>query len=418
MKLCSMIINEIKAVYQYEKRSRVDIGTLQNVMLIFVVVMLLIDIQNLKLGEYVIASITFVVAVVSIFAILALGHSDKIYRICMAAVIAFLILAVPISLYGSNKGFSMMWYFLVPIISIILLGMPFGIPVSVGFGLYVTVMFYTPLKELLIYDYPKYYLFYYPLFYWSFFVIVVVIDIFYKRYQMNQEENEYKNDNKPVSEATWAAVKEIAQKELEKDVAIALEDRKKLMIDAVTAISQMLDAKDGYTQQHSKRVAEYSLMIAKSMNKFSDKDYKIIYRSALLHDIGKIAVPDMILNKPGRLTDKEYNIMRKHTVWGGEILKDLEFLPDADKGAIYHHERIDGKGYPYGIKADELPELVRIISAADSLDAMSSNRCYRKQCDKQYIIDEFKKGAGRQFDNEVAHIVISLIEKGELLSEA
>ena len=315
----------------------------------------------------------------------------------MAAVIAFLILAVPISLYGSNKGFSMMWYFLVPIISIILLGMPFGIPVSVGFGLYVTVMFYTPLKELLIYDYPKYYLFYYPLFYWSFFVIVVVIDIFYKRYQMNQEENE---------------------KELEKDVAIALEDRKKLMIDAVTAISQMLDAKDGYTQQHSKRVAEYSLMIAKSMNKFSDKDYKIIYRSALLHDIGKIAVPDMILNKPGRLTDEEYDIMRKHTVWGGEILKDLEFLPDADKGAIYHHERIDGKGYPYGIKADELPALVRIISAADSLDAMSSNRCYRKQCDKQYIIDEFKKGAGRQFDNEVAHIVISLIEKGELLSEA
>lgn len=397
MKLCSKIINEIKAVYQYEKRSRVDIGTLQNVMLIFVVVMLLIDIQNLKLGEYVIASITFVAAVVSIFAILALGHSDKIYRICMAAVIAFLILAVPISLYGSNKGFSMMWYFLVPIISIILLGMPFGIPVSVGFGLYVTAMFYTPLKELLIYDYPKYYLFYYPLFYWSFFVIVVVIDIFYKRYQMNQEENE---------------------KELEKDVAIALEDRKKLMIDAVTAISQMLDAKDGYTQQHSKRVAEYSLMIAKSMNKFSDKDYKIIYRSALLHDIGKIAVPDMILNKPGRLTDEEYNIMRKHTVWGGEILKDLEFLPDADKGAIYHHERIDGKGYPYGIKADELPELVRIISAADSLDAMSSNRCYRKQCDKQYIIDEFKKGAGRQFDNEVAHIVISLIEKGELLSEA
>ena len=328
MKLCSMIINEIKAVYQYEKRS-------------------------------------------------------------MEAVIAFLILAVPISLYGSNKGFSMMWYFLVPIISIILLGMPFGIPVSVGFGLYVTVMFYTPLKELLIYDYPKYYLFYYPLFYWSFFVIVVVIDIFYKRYQMNQEENE---------------------KELEKNVAIALEDRKKLMIDAVTAISQMLDAKDGYTQQHSKRVAEYS--------KFSDKDYKIIYRSALLHDIGKIAVPDMILNKPGRLTDEEYDIMRKHTVWGGEILKDLEFLPDADKGAIYHHERIDGKGYPYGIKADELPELVRIISAADSLDAMSSNRCYRKQCDKQYIIDEFKKGAGRQFDNEVAHIVISLIEKGELLSEA
>ena len=106
MKLCSMIINEIKSVYQYEKKSRVDIGTLQNVMMIFVVVMLLIDIQNLKLGEYVIAAITFVVAVVSIFAILALGHSDKIYRICMAAVIAFLILAVPISLWIKQRIFN------------------------------------------------------------------------------------------------------------------------------------------------------------------------------------------------------------------------------------------------------------------------------------------------------------------------
>ena len=397
MKILSRVIDRVKSVYQYEKTTHIDAGAIQNVMIIFVIVMMLINIQNFRLGEYFVTALTLVVSGISIFAILALGYSDKIYVICMASVVIFLILSIPISLLGPNRGFALLWYFLMPIVSIVLLGMPFGIPVSGSFGIYITVMFYSPLKGLLIYDYPKYYLFYYPLFYWSFFVIVVVIDIFYKRYQMNQEENE---------------------KELEKDVAIALEDRKKLMIDAVTAISQMLDEKDGYTQQHSKRVAEYSLMIAKSMNKFSDKDYKIIYRSALLHDIGKIAVPDMILNKPGRLTDEEYNIMRKHTVWGGEILKDLEFLPDADKGAIYHHERIDGKGYPYGIKADELPELVRIISAADSLDAMSSNRCYRKQCDKQYIIDEFKKGAGRQFDNEVAHIVISLIEKGELLSEA
>ena len=377
MKLCSMIINEIKAVYQYEKRSRVDIGTLQNVMLIFVVVMLLIDIQNLKLGEYVITAITFVVAVVSIFAILALGHSDKIYRICMAAVIAFLILAVPISLYGLNKGFSMMWYFLVPIISIILLGMPFGIPVSVGFGLYVTVMFYTPLKELLIYDYPKYYLFYYPLFYWSFFVIVVVIDIFYKRYQMNQEENE---------------------KELEKDVAIALEDRKKLMIDAVTAISQMLDAKDGYTQQHSKRVAEYSLMIAKSMNKFSDKDYKIIYRSALLHDIGKIAVPDMILNKPGRLTDEEFEIMKTHSMQGAEMIARLEnykeepLLHAAYEIARWHHERWDGRGYPDGLKENEIPISAQIVSMADVYDALTSERCYKKAFSHEKAIQMIQNG--------------------------
>lgn len=394
MKMCSEIKDRIKAIYQYEKRSHVDIGALQNVMIIFVIVMLLIDIQNIRLGEYFVTAMTFAVAVVSLLAILALGYTDKIYGICMAAVIVFLVLAVPISLLGPNRGFSMLWYFLLPIISIILLGMPFGIPVSAIFGVYITMMFYTPLKELLVYDYPKYYLFYYPLFYWSFCIIVVIMDIFYKRYQMNQEENE---------------------KELEQEVANALADRKKLMIDAVTAISQMLDEKDGYTQQHSKRVAEYSLKIAKNMKwEFTQKELDIIYRSALLHDIGKIAVPDMILNKPGRLTEEEYNIMKMHTIWGGEILKGLEFLPQADSGAIYHHERVDGKGYPYGIESDKLPKMIRVISAADSLDAMSSNRCYRKQCDKAYIISEFKKGAGKQFDKEVAMTVIDMIEAGKL----
>lgn len=395
MRISTRVIDSIKAVYKYEKSSRVDIRALQSVMIIFVVVMLLIDIQNFKLGEYLVTSMTLAVSIVCIAAIFALGYSDNIYKICMAAVIAFLILAVPISIFAPNEGFSMLWYFLVPIISIVLLGMPFGIPVSVSFGLYVTIMFYTPLRSLLVYNYSKYYLCYYPLFYWSFCIIVVIMDIFFKLYQMNQEENE---------------------KQLERDVAGALADRKKLMIDAVTAISQMLDAKDGYTQQHSERVAEYSLMIAKNIGwNFTDKELDAIYRSALLHDIGKIAVPDMILNKPSRLTDEEYNIMKLHTIWGGKILKDLEFLPQADLGAIYHHERVDGRGYPYGVNSDQLPAMVMIISAADSLDAMNSNRCYRKQCDKAYIISEFKKGAGKQFDKRVAKTVIDMIERGELL---
>ena len=93
--------------------------------------------------------------------------------------------------------------------------------------------------------------------------------------------------------------------------------------------------------------------------------------------------------------------MKKHTIWGKEILAGLEFLPQADMGAAYHHERFDGKGYPYGIKGDKIPDIVRIISAADSLDAMSSNRCYRRHCDKDYIISEFEKGAGTQFDADV-----------------
>ena len=185
-----------------------------------------------------------------------------------------------------------------------------------------------------------------------------LMDIFYKLYQIRQADNE---------------------KNLETEVLEAVEGTKKLMIDAVTAISQMLDEKDGYTQEHSKRVAEYSKLIARNLkaHEFTDEEISLIYRSAFLHDIGKIAVPDAVLNKPARLTDEEYGIMKNHTVWGGQILSGLEFLPQADIGAVYHHERYDGKGYPYGIKGEELPWMVRIISAADSLDAMNSNRCYR-----------------------------------------
>lgn len=122
-----------------------------------------------------------------------------------------------------------------------------------------------------------------------------------------------------------------------------------------------------------------------------------------------------MLNKPSRLTDGEYELMKKHTIWGKEILAGLEFLPQADMGAAYHHERFDGKGYPYGIKGDKIPDIVRIISAADSLDAMSSNRCYRRHCDKDYIISEFEKGAGTQFDADVAQVVVELIKEGRII---
>ena len=128
MKILSRVIDRVKSVYQYEKTTRIDAGAIQNVMIIFVIVMLLINIQNFRLGEYFVTALTLVVSGISIFAILALGYSDKIYVICMASVVIFLILSIPISLLGPNRGFALLWYFLMPIVSIVLLGMPFGIP--------------------------------------------------------------------------------------------------------------------------------------------------------------------------------------------------------------------------------------------------------------------------------------------------
>lgn len=137
-----------------------------------------------------------------------------------------------------------------------------------------------------------------------------------------------------------------------------------------------------------------------------------LYRSALLHDIGKIAVPDAILNKSSRLTDAEINVMRQHTLWGKKILAGLEFLPQADLGASYHHERYDGTGYPAGLMGEDLPRMVWVIAAADALDAMSSNRCYRKRCGLDYILSEFERGRGTQFSPEVADAVIDLLKTG------
>ena len=140
----------------------------------------------------------------------------------------------------------------------------------------------------------------------------------------------------------------------------------------------------------------------------------LLYNCGMLHDIGKIAIPDHILNKPDPLTDQEYEIMKTHTLWGEEILSELEFLQQADLAATHHHERYDGKGYPQGLKADELPLSVHIICAADALDAMNSDRCYRKRCTKQYIIREFEKGAGKQFEPQVAATVVQLVKSGKI----
>ncbi len=396
MKFFSKPIENIRQVYNYEKTVREDIHGLQIVLVVFAIIMFLINIENYRLEKYPIATVTFLIGIISIWAVFVLNHYKDVYKVARIAVFLFLVPSVPIIFVGANDGFSLLWYLLIPVITLILLGMPFGVPVCIGFGFYIMLFFWTPLRNYLFYTYPQDYWFFYPIFYWGFCLIVVVMDIFYKSYQIRQAENEH---------------------DLEKEVLASIAGTQKLMIDSVTAISQMLDEKDGYTQQHSKRVAEYSKLIAQNMpgQTFTPDEISAIYRSALLHDIGKIAVPDAILNKPARLTDEEYAIMKNHTIWGKEILCGLSFLPQADIGASYHHERYDGSGYPYGLKGDELPEFARIISAADALDAMNSNRCYRKHCDKDYIIHEFEKGSGSQFDEKIASIVIHLIKEGQII---
>ncbi len=184
----------------------------------------------------------------------------------------------------------------------------------------------------------------------------------------------------------------------------------RMTFQTVETIANTIDAKDDYTKGHSRRVADYSAEIARELGFDEDKVENIRY-IGLLHDIGKIGVPDAVLNKPGKLTPAEFDLMKKHTTIGGDILKDVGMMPDLDVGAKYHHERYDGKGYPNGLAGEDIPLIARIICMADSYDAMTSNRIYRKHLGQHVVIDEIRRCRGRQFDPDVTDAFLRFLER-------
>ena len=181
--------------------------------------------------------------------------------------------------------------------------------------------------------------------------------------------------------------------------------------ETILSIARTVDAKDSNTSEHSFRVSEYSVAIAKKLG-YSREKCENLRQMAMLHDIGKIGIPDAILNKPGKLTDEEYEIMKTHVIRGGEILKDFTLIDNVSIGALYHHERYDGKGYCHGLKGEEIPLDARIIGIADAFDAMTANRVYRKQLELDEVIKELKRCSGTQFDPKLVDILLHLIDKG------
>ncbi|MBP9997455.1 MAG: HD domain-containing protein [Lachnospiraceae bacterium] len=187
----------------------------------------------------------------------------------------------------------------------------------------------------------------------------------------------------------------------------SLED-KIIITQALKTFSNFIDAKDAYTRGHSDRVAYYTRELARKLN-LPARDTEQIYYMALLHDVGKIGIPDAILNKNGRLTKEEFEIIKTHTTNGAEILKDFTAIPGVIQGALYHHEHFDGTGYPEGLIGDQIPFFARIICVADSYDAMSSNRCYRPRLSNEDIIRELKENSGKQFDPDIVNALLDLL---------
>ncbi len=191
------------------------------------------------------------------------------------------------------------------------------------------------------------------------------------------------------------------------------EEMAKVTIRIMDTLAQTIDAKDKYTNGHSFRVSVYSTRLAKALG-YSDKDVEILRCDALLHDIGKIGVPDSILNNPGKLSPIEFDVIKSHAAIGAEILKDLAILPYASEVAGEHHERYDGKGYPKGKRGEEIAPFARIVSIADAYDAMNSDRIYRKALSREVIREQLVKGRGTQFDPKFLDAFLKLFDEGKL----
>ena len=191
------------------------------------------------------------------------------------------------------------------------------------------------------------------------------------------------------------------------------EEQKTFIREMIEAFAKTIDMKDKYTNGHSGRVAKYTAMLAKELG-YDDETVDKFYNIALLHDIGKIGIPEEVLNKPGKLTDEEYKIIQSHSQLGYNVLKDISIMPELATGAGCHHERPDGKGYPRGLKLEEIPRVAQIIAVADTFDAMYSTRPYRKRMNFDKVVSVIKEVSGTQLTPDVVDAFLRLAERGVL----
>lgn len=297
------------------------------------------------------------------------------------------------------EGTGILWSLMLPIGMCYFISVKKGILLSTYYSVLYFVLALTPLGSRLAAFYSPAFLIRFALTYFSLSVFTAIAMIQYHRYVL-LEIRHTERLNAEVARQT--AVAEERARKIEEISFLTIQ-----------TLANAIDAKDPYTKGHSSRVSQYSVRIAEKLGWAPERISDLRY-AALLHDIGKIGVPDSILNNPKKLTDMEYAIIKSHTTMGGDILRDRTMIRSAENVARCHHERYDGRGYPAGLKGTEISEEARIVAIADAFDAMSSNRIYRKACDPEYILRELEQGSGTQFDPDYAGIFLQLLKEGAL----
>ncbi len=303
------------------------------------------------------------------------------------------------SVNGIGEGTAILWSLFMPIGLCYFVSVRFGIILSIYHSLLYVVLFYTPLKEYMARFYSRTFMARFPLVFIGIAAFTAIAMIQYHKSALFEIDYTEKL-NAEVEKQTRRA-KERAEK------------LERITGEMVETLASAIDAKDDYTNGHSSRVMEYSVSLAEALG-MDREEIKELRAEALLHDIGKIGVPDGILNKPMRLTDDEFDVIRSHTTIGGRILSRYEDFKGAKEAAVHHHERYDGKGYPRGLSGKEIPAHARIVSIADAYDAMNSSRVYRKALPRDVIRKELVNGRGTQFDPDYLDVFLKLFDEGKV----
>lgn len=353
--------------------------------------------------------VTYTTIAVAVIGLLIFLFARVFKKRNAAVLCAFMLSVIVFSYYaisGANDGFAILWTLLVPMAICYFMGVKQGIILSVYFELLLIAMFYTPLRAHFAEYYTETFMNRFPIMYLCILMLTTVSMTQY--HESVLVEIEYTNRlNAEVEKQTKVAVEQSR-------VAIERADQlQKLSEEMVETLAKTIDAKDRYTNGHSFRVSEYAVKLARRLGWDEDEIHEL-KRESLLHDIGKIGVPDAVLNKPGRLTDEEFETIKAHTTTGKTILEGIDGMERVAAAAAYHHERFDGSGYPEGLKGADIPAHARVISIADAFDAMRSDRVYRKGMSDSAIRSELVNGSGKQFDPEFLDVFLSLFNAGEL----
>lgn len=398
MKIIEHIRNLNKSIYvgeRFEKnlKAQMFFGILA---VIFGTIMSFLNIIQKK-GFVTVTTILFAVA-----GVLIIIFTKVIKKREPAVIISVLLCMMFFSYYaifGVNEGFAILWTITMPLVICYFMSVKYGILLSMYFEILVIIMFYTPLRNHFGQYYSVTFMNRFPVLYMCSVLIITISMVQYHESVLN--ELDYIDR---------------LNKEVEKQTKVATERADKLgrlSEEMVETLARTIDAKDNYTNGHSFRVSEYSVALAKKLG-WDDERISVLKREALMHDIGKIGVPDDILNKPGRLTDEEYKSVKSHTTTGKKILEGLEDMTEAAEVAMYHHEKYDGSGYPSGISGEGIPANARIVAVADAYDAMSSDRIYRKALKTEDIISEMERQRGKQFDPEFLDAFLELVKNSEI----